>query len=157
MPTRPQLALTMLEHYSELWKSLRKQPVEEMWSNCRQLAQVKITTAQWMEYLDVVAPLPAEIDPDYTERRFKSIERTRQSIIHNYRVSPPQQVESIRETAWSAYNAVSQLIDHMPRRGVNERARAETRFNVTQRGAGHHLKERAFDSACKLAGITAEA
>ena len=119
---------------------------------CRKLAAAHITRNQWLEYLDVIAPRVREIDPDYTPIRQKRIDETREAITEAWN-SERQQMDGTRGTAWAAWNAVTEHIDHMPRRGASERTRMEARFRVTQSGTGHELKERAFKAALKLAAV----
>ena len=57
------------------------------------------------------------------------------------------------ESAWSAFQAVAEVVDHMPRRGHGVLAKAEARFNTCLSGVGQDLKERAFKAACNVAGI----
>lgn len=124
--------------------------------DCRRLAATNLARAAWLEYLDVIVPPLRAIDPDHTPRREKAIAETRERILGLYDNDPCQQMDGVRGTAWAAYNAVSQHVDHLPRRGATERARSEARFRVTQQGTGHAIKQRAFAAARKLAGIGAE-
>ena len=57
------------------------------------------------------------------------------------------------ESAWAAYNAISEHIDHLPRRGATRQRKAEARFNICLYGAGRDMKQRALETACRFAGI----
>jgi len=120
--------------------------------NCRRLADYKMAGKDWSDFLDVLAPIPVKIDPDYTAARENAVRKTRAAMSLTYR-NERQTMEGVDRTAWAALNAVTEHVDHMPRRGANERARSETRFNVTQYGAGHNIKDRAYKTACKMADV----
>jgi hypothetical protein len=62
-----------------------------------------------------------------------------------------QRLPGIERTAWAAFNAVTEHIDHLPRRGATPERKAEARFNVCLYGPGRDMKERAFQAACKFA------
>ena len=67
---------------------------------------------------------------------------------HNRRNSMPE----IQGTAWAAYNAVSEYVDHQaPVRGRGERGRAESRLNSIWFGQGDKIKQTAFSAALQLA------
>lgn len=118
----------------------------------KELADRVITREEWVHFLDIMCPELDPLDPDYTDRRAEKIADTRLAIkaaYHNERQA------LAANTAWAAYNAVSEHIDHLPRRGGSKRRKAEARFNVCLYGAGRDMKQRAFEAACNLAGISA--
>ena len=118
------------------------------------LADRVISADEWATYIDAVCPLPTnELDPNNTPRKVAAIERTRSAIEDSYLNHETNRIGGIGSTAWAAYNAVSQHVDHLPRRGGNDRARAEARFNVTQYGAGQSHKTMALEAAKRLAGV----
>lgn len=116
------------------------------------LAEAKLTRDQWEAFLNIMCPIPHKLDPDWTVRRERSIIETRSAIESNYR-NERQSFGDIGETAWAAFNAVTEHIDHLPRRGASDRRKAEARFNVTQYGPGRDQKERAFVTACRISGL----
>jgi len=116
------------------------------------LAEAKLSRDQWEAYLNIMCPIPHKLDPDWTARRERSIIETRTAIEANYR-NERQTFGDIGETAWAAFNAVTEHVDHLPRRGASERRKAEARFNVSQYGPGRDQKERAFETACRVAGL----
>tara|TARA_R100001086_G_scaffold250021_1_gene192646 strand:+ start:820 stop:1863 length:1044 start_codon:yes stop_codon:yes gene_type:complete len=120
--------------------------------HCRILANRKLTMAEWDEYLDLIIPPISEIDPDYTSQRKNKLDQTRDAIRDAYD-SGPQQIQSVRGSVWAAYNAISQHVDHLPRKGKTNRAKQETRFNVVLSGTGAAIKDRAFAVAKNIAGI----
>jgi phage/plasmid-like protein (TIGR03299 family) len=123
-------------------------------SLCRKLASYTFARDTWMEYLNLMCPVLDERDPDYSPQRLKALAETRNNIALAYSTGALQQIGGMRHTAWAAYCAVSEHIDHLPRRGASSRSRSEARFNVTLYGTGHNMKRRAFEAACRFAGIS---
>ncbi len=115
------------------------------------LAEQKLSKSDWIKFLDIMCPELDPLDPDYTPRRARSLFETREAITccyHNdLQLTAPH-------TAWAAFNAVTEHIDHLPRRGSGRR-QAEARFNVTFYGVGRDMKQRAYELACKMADIQA--
>jgi phage/plasmid-like protein (TIGR03299 family) len=132
---------------------LANQSFTEHAEQSRLLAQKRLTAAEWEAYLNIMCPIPDVHDPDYTEKRAERIAETRDAIraaYHNERQSLP----GIEHTAWAAFNAVTEHIDHLPRRGSTQVQKSEARFNVTMYGPGRDMKKRAFEAACRFAGVT---
>jgi len=98
----------------------------------RQLAEAKLTRDQWEAYLDVMCPVPNRLDPDWTARRESNIQATRDSIAANFR-NERNSFGDIVDTAWAAFNAVTEHVDHLPRRGATTRSKSEARFNDSVR------------------------
>lgn len=100
--------------------------------------------AYWTEILGGVLP------EDATPRQVRSRERVMAEIKMNYAT------EILRRggehTAWTAYNAFSEVVDHAERRGRDAAAKAETRFKVTQLGAGRKAKDHAWSTAAGIIG-----
>lgn len=117
------------------------------------LASYKMTEADWDAFLDTICPIPSAIDPDHTALREKRIRETRASIESVYRDDDRCNLGDIGGTAWSAFNAVTQQVDHLPRKGGNPTAKAEARYRVTQYGTGFNIKTRAFETAKRIAMI----
>ncbi len=118
----------------------------------RQLAQRRLSWAEWTEYLDIMCPELDPRDPDWTELRAKRLAETRASIMDAY-TNDRQRLNGIVQSAWAAYNAVSEHIDHLPRRGASPERKAEARFNTCLYGVGRDMKHRALEAACRFAGI----
>ena len=131
-----------------LFASQAKQ--EEYNDKCILLAEKRMSTAEWVQFLDIMCPLMDEKDPDYTERRQEKLKETRQAIREAYR---NERQDTAPESAWAAFCAVTEHIDHLPRRGANTLQKAEARFNTTFYGPGRDMKDRAFQTACRFAGI----
>lgn len=120
---------------------------------CRKLADCQLSRDDFGAYLDVMCPVPAKLDPDWTATREKRILETRDAIKRLYDEAEGCQLDGVRGTAWAAFNAITEHVDHLPRRGATPERRAEARFNVTLYGAGRDQKDRAFKAACRLAAI----
>ena len=101
------------------------------------------------------APVVAELLAGHyaeTERQAKSNREALDLILGNYDNSR-NRLPGIEHTAWSAYNAVSEYVDHQAKhRGRDHQARAESRLNSVLLGAGNNQKLAAYDSALALCG-----
>ena len=117
----------------------------------RTLAAHKMTPEEWDTYLDIMCPVPDKRDPDWTEQREERIRKTREDVAVAYLLGDAQRLPGIERTAWAAFNAVTQHIDHLPRRGATMQSKAEARFNVCLYGPGRDMKERAFQAAYRFA------
>lgn len=124
-------------------------------AQCRELARRVLTVEQWAEFLDILCPTLNQNDPDWTERRDRAVRKTRDAIVHLFRQGPLNNLPGMSGTAWAALNAVTEHIDHLPRRGADKRRRAEARFNVTQYGAGRSQKVRAMEALRRICQIGA--
>jgi hypothetical protein len=116
----------------------------------QKLAQRRLAFDEWWAYLGIMCPELDRRDPDFTERRAAAIAKTRQAIINCYY---NERQGLAPESAWAAYNAISEHIDHLPRRGATRQRKAECRFNVCLYGIGRDMKQRALETACRFAGI----
>jgi hypothetical protein len=117
----------------------------------RALAAHRLTGEEWDKYLDIMCPVPDRHDPDWSEEREERIRKTREDVAVAYLLGEAQRLPGIERTAWAAFNAVTEHIDHLPRRGATQERKAEARFNVCLYGPGRDMKERAFQTACKFA------
>jgi phage/plasmid-like protein (TIGR03299 family) len=129
---------------------------DERAQQAAQLAERRLTGQEWQAFLDLICPRLDPMDPDHTERRAAAIDATRTGIEQAYQ-NERQSVGGIASTAWAAYNAVSEYVDHLPRRGATRARRAEARFNVQLYGTGADAKDRAWDTVLKIAGIDSQA
>lgn len=119
----------------------------------RKLAEVKLTKEQFQAFLDVMCPLPPEHDPDYTKRRADAIKDTRDHITKLFYDCERQNIPGIEQSAWAAFCAVTEHIDHLPRRGATPRRKAEARFNVALYGPGRDMKQRAIETLQRLTQV----
>jgi len=116
------------------------------------LTKHRMTKEEWKEYLEILCPTLNPKDPDYTVGRFKRLEVTRKAIEATYH-NANNSIPGMEETPWAAFCAVTEHIDHLPRRGGNRKVRAEARFNVCLYGPGRDMKNRAFETAMRVAGV----
>jgi hypothetical protein len=109
---------------------------------------------QTAQSADVMADLLAgheERQAEVTERTAKRNREILGEILTNYDNSR-NRLRGIEHSAWAAYNAVSEYIDHGKKaRGRDVEARRESRFESVLFGAGHDLKADAYSSALALA------
>jgi phage/plasmid-like protein (TIGR03299 family) len=106
------------------------------------MANHKLSSDQFQEFLDYVTP--QAVDP--TDQQTKALSNMRHDISVNM-LHHHNQIGGMDNSAWAAFNSVTQYVDHLPRREEKH----EQRFNVTQFGPGHAMKVRAFDKATELA------
>jgi phage/plasmid-like protein (TIGR03299 family) len=118
-------------------------------SHARALATTKATPADVRRFVDTLLP-------EVKDGRGKTIRDNDVASIYANLASPRQTVGGIGGTWWSAYNAVSELIDHgSTTRGEDDNARAENRFmaNIGLHGRAAAFKRNAFDTALQFAGV----
>jgi len=118
---------------------------------CRELADFRMSTDNWVKFLDIVCPALPKEDPRWTARREKAVAETRQGIREAYH---DEKQDSAPMSGWAAYNAVSQHVDHLPRKGKDTQHKAEARFNVCLYGTGHTHKQFAFETVCRIAEVS---
>ncbi|GIW95182.1 MAG: hypothetical protein KatS3mg110_3223 [Pirellulaceae bacterium] len=116
----------------------------------RRLAQYRLTDEQFRHFLDVMCPKLPPYDPDYTQQRAREIEATRASIHRLFYECDRQNLAGIERSAWAAFCAVAEHIDHLPRRGATAVQRAEARFNMALYGPGRSMKRRALETLQRL-------
>ena len=113
--------------------------------DARLLANKTITDAQFTQYLDRMVPLPENYGSVVQAERTR-LRRKRDTITGNYLSGREQQLPSIRRTAWAAYNAVSQYVDHDMKRNT-----PENRASSVLWGDGAGIKDNAHRVALELA------
>ena len=118
------------------------------------LAQRRLSKEEWTIYLDLLCPELDPLDPNHTDRRAEKVIDTRHNISVAFR---NERQDTAPESAWVAFQAVAEVVDHLPRKGRGVLAKAEARFNTCLSGVGQDLKERAFQAACNVAGISSAA
>src|SRR5262249_9510888 len=95
---------------------------------------------------DGVLPGPEESHGRAAKRRAQILEQ----LLENYH-GPSNTLPGVRDTAWSAFNALTQWVDHQaPVRGKDRMAQADRRMQSIFFGQGDELKQRAFQSALQL-------
>jgi hypothetical protein len=81
-----------------------------------------------------------------TERQKAADARLLEQLVENYH-APENSLRGIEGTAWAAYNAVSQYVDHQGRG-----AGTDGRLNSIWFGDGNAVKQQAFATALEMAG-----
>ncbi len=96
-------------------------------------------------------------DEGERSRRQKRNEKLLEQLLGNYH-NERNTLPGVAGTAWAAYNAVSEYLDHQsPVRGKDDSARANSRMNSIFFGAGNDKKQEAFRLALQFAGAAADA
>jgi phage/plasmid-like protein (TIGR03299 family) len=133
------------------------------------LAATPLTDSQTKSYFSEVFDLPApgrlldrmldsqedrgrfmrellEAHAERTERQRQADARLLEQLVENYH-APQNSLRGIEATAWAAYNAVSQYVDHQGRG-----AGTDGRLNSIWFGDGNAVKQQAFATALEMAG-----
>ncbi len=121
--------------------------------HARLLATRKYTKQQAKDYIEELFPTPKEEGNSLTIRERK-VEAVREALRHDTSL-----VKSIKGSWWSLANALSESIDHAkirsnPKNDSVRRHRAEKRFESLIDGPAADFKNRAFNLAFQMAGIT---
>lgn len=115
------------------------------------------TMIEQSEELDASAsPLDAMLNRQSSAKRLDAAfsQRDKQALAAMIAIydNPRNTTDGARGTAWGAYNAVSEWVDHnRPTRGRNFNARRENRFSSVLTGSGDAMKQAAFSAALALA------
>lgn len=113
----------------------------------RKLAARKVQHSEFITYLDKLMPLPDKAQ----KRAYNHRTEIRQKIKDNFYSDPRQQLSAIRNSAWAAFNAVTQYVDHQADyRGNSATKRAENGWYSVTLGAGNDAKQEAFDTAVEM-------
>ena len=113
---------------------------DEYHERARALIEARVDLARMEAYVNILFP-------DEEGRHNWHRERMREAILAAFR-DDPQMVPSIRGTAWAAFNAVTQVVDHQSvyrARGTD--GPAENRMISTMLGGNARLKRSAMDLA----------
>jgi len=118
----------------------------------KSLAKASITKNDFSNYVDVLFPIPKDEDGNELEKGNSLSQRNNKvlSIFDCYK-DERQQFDSIKDTAWSAYNAVTQYVDHDSRVRVTEKnPENEARMNSSLFEGGARIKRKAFNLAVEM-------
>jgi len=108
------------------------------------MALTKVSPRRFGDYLDRVLPAPKPLGADAEPTA------ARRQIEANFE-SEFQSLKGIKHSAWAAYNAVSQYVDHeRPLRKGSVLAKSERRFENVLLGSGAELKRKAWQEALLL-------
>jgi phage/plasmid-like protein (TIGR03299 family) len=110
-----------------------------------------ILTAQ-VDQRDVMSELLAGHEAQVGEQRNRNA-KVLEMIVANYH-NDTNTLPGIEGTAWAAYNAVSEYIDHQSTvRGQSDVAKANNRMKNIFFGTGDAMKQKAFAAATKLMAV----
>lgn len=116
------------------------QKFDETFESYRKLAKVKLSDQKALEYFKKVLLNKAQA----SKEGVKDTSRTLAKVIHLYHNDKTNNLPAIKETAWSAYNAVTLFIDHFRSRS------ADARVDNAWFGLGNTIKQKAYDTALQL-------
>lgn len=108
--------------------------IEQHVKEARQLVKTKLTDEKFYEFLDQLIP----------DKKARKAVQLRKQIEFNYLENPRQNMPDIAKTAWAAFCAVTETVDHAERRGKTLQAKALTRFTTSIFTTGHTIKTRAL-------------
>ena len=110
------------------------------------LAGHSMTSEQVKTYFETLYP-----DPDDAES--SRVRPTRERLSQLFEEGMGQDIPGIKHTAWAAYNAVTEWVDHhRPTRAAVPTERANRRMDSAWFGSGAKLKSDAWELAIALAG-----
>lgn len=109
------------------------------------LASIHPTQAQLDLYFKTLYPDP-EADEDNGRAK-----QTRETLSRLFEEGIGRDMPGIKDTMWTAYNAVTEMLDHGRFRGKSDTERATNRLTSIWWGTAAKMKERAWDSALELA------
>jgi hypothetical protein len=113
----------------------------------RKLAARRLVHDDFIAYLDRLMPLRE----NEGERAMKHRRDVRAKMKDLFYLDRRQQLGPIRQSAWAAFNAVTQFVDHQAeRRGGTAKDRAERGFYSVMLGAGHDSKQAAWTAAVEM-------
>lgn len=112
------------------------------------LAGYSPTSAQLASYFAELYP-----DPEEGKDNARAV-RARTELQRLFEEGLGHDQPGVKGTAWAAYNAVTEYVDHhRPARGANNRDRASRRLASVWFGSGARLKARAWDLAAAMTKV----
>lgn len=94
-----------------------------------------------------------ELYPDPVDRESTRAENTRRELCRLFEEGRGQDIYGIRRTAWAAYHAVTEYVDHhRPTRAKSVQDRASLRLQSQWFGSGAKLKAKAWEQAFAIVG-----
>jgi len=116
----------------------------EFHDNAQKLTTVKFDIEQLQAMTELL--FPREKGKNDTRRA-----KARASIMAAF-TDDPQNIDGVRGTAWAAFNAITQYVDHNSGyKGSNTEAKAEARMDSVLFGANSRLKSNALKTMVKVA------
>lgn len=121
---------------------------DELDAELHSLIAEQLDSQRLSDYFDAVVPPANPESPRSVSMRASTLE-----VLQENFVNPRNSVPGIRGSAWAAYNAFSEWVDHgRQTRGRNDTERAESRLSSMWFGGGNQLKQRAYAEALELVG-----
>lgn len=108
------------------------------------LASVQPTQAVLDTFFRSLYPDPLEGDNGRTKK-------TREELLRLFEEGIGHDLPGIKHTMWTAYNAVTEMVDHRQYRGKTETDRATNRLRSIWFGESAKVKEQAWEAALDLA------
>ena len=94
-----------------------------------------------------------EIYPDRDEGQNRRTENIRTSLMGLFEQGRGQDIPQVRHTAWAAFNAITEYVDHhRSSRGADAAQRADRRLQSAWFGSGARIKARAWTRAVEMTG-----
>ncbi len=110
------------------------------------LAQTQLSTLQLETYFQ-------SLYPDPVESKSKRARNVRNELTRLFEEGMGQDIPGIRHSAWAAFNAVTEYVDHhRSSRGSNELEVRSNRLKSAWFGSGSQIKGQAWDLAMDVAG-----
>jgi phage/plasmid-like protein (TIGR03299 family) len=104
------------------------------------------TQAQVSAYFREIYP-----DPEEGKDNARAV-NVRQELHRLFEEGIGHDEPAIKSSAWTAFNAVTEFVDHVrPGRGTNDADRASRRLDSIWFGSGARVKQKAWDLAVKMA------
>lgn len=117
----------------------------------RELVDVKLTAKTWETYLDAVCPLPKHDEPSPAQKAHSTrVTAVRDDITERYMNGELNNLPGMERTAWAAFNAVTEYVDHGDAsfvRGEDDRAKLESDVGRRLEGSGDSIKRKAWKAA----------
>ena len=114
----------------------------------RAMVRVRLTDATFDDFLADVMPLPEPMTADNRENpAFGRAIAARRKVAGLFREGPANNLPGIAGTAWAAFNAVTEYVDHV----AEYRGDAESAYRSKSEGAGAKVKAAAWSAALALA------
>lgn len=114
-------------------------------SKIDRLASLSPTQAQLDSYFRVLYPDPPDGEDGGKARQ------TRERLQELFTTGIGHDIPGVKDTWWTAYNAVTEMLDHRTYRGRTEAERATNRLQSIWWGTAARVKEQAWEAAIELA------
>lgn len=118
--------------------------------HARLLAQRKVSKEDAKAYMEVLFPSPKSDASDTVKRHHEE----KLEVLRGIMRQPKNQLPSIVGSWWSLVNTVTQWVDHSGKYRGKPTEIAERRFLMTSDGVKADFKNRAFELASSMAGVT---